>query len=57
MEMNNDVKLQKLLVLMEKRSQMTAIYTPATNQTWTKYKISPYLKLGTLTFYNRTHQE
>ena len=36
MEMNKEVKLQKPLVLVERRSQMTAIYTPATNQTWKK---------------------
>ena len=31
MEMNKEVKLQKPLVPVERRSQMTAIYTPATN--------------------------
>ena len=57
MEMNKEVKLQKPLELVERRSQMTAIYAAASNQTWTKYNKSPCLKPGTLTFYNRIHQE
>ena len=57
MEMNKEVKLEKPLVVIERRSQMTAIHTPAANQTCTKYNKSPCLKPETLTFYNRTHQE
>ena len=55
--MNKEVKLEKLLVVIQRRSQMTAIPTPATNQTYKKYNKSPCLKPGTLTFYNRTCHE
>ena len=55
--MNKEVNLEKLIVVIERRSQMTAIPTPATKQTCKIYNKSPCLKPGTLTFYNRTHHK